>query len=189
MAGIIFVNVGLGKGKTRSCLHLVKRAREDGVGVGGIVSPRIFSGTRLVGYDAIDCATGKKFPLARIHAPENDPDWFTFGHLGYFFSRKGFIRANEILCKTAKLRNSLPVMIVDEVGRLEMKGEGLYSGLMDVVENRVGRESVVVLSCRSDVLGWTQRLVKNRTVPHISWTPGEPEDLWRLVEPSLLGYS
>ena len=189
MSGIIFVNAGVGKGKTKSCLHLVKRAREDGVGVGGIVSPRVFSGTRLVGYDAIDCATGRMFPLARIHAPENDPDWFTFGHLGYFFSRMGFVRANEILCKTAQSPNSPPVMIVDEVGRLEMKGEGLYSGLMDVVDNLVGGESVVVLSCRSDVLGWTQRLLKDHTVPHISWTPGEPEELWWLVEPSLLGSS
>jgi len=182
LPGAILVSAGVGKGKSTSCLYVLGKARSRSIRVGGIISPRKIVGDELVGYDGLDCVTGEVFPLAALAEASEGPDWRRVGQIRYAFSRKGFSRANSILRALASEPREL--MFVDEVGRLEMAGEGLFPGVKALADSPAIVGSVLVFSCRLEALDWAEGLIGEH-IPRVRWSPGEPEELWGLVRDRL----
>jgi nucleoside-triphosphatase THEP1 len=106
-----------GVGKTTLCLELA-RGRAEFL---GIVSPAIFddSGAK-VGFSALCLETGERWDLGRSDIPLDGP---RYGK--YSFSAAGFARAIECLERALRLPDR--VVVLDEIGPLEMQHHGGFA--------------------------------------------------------------
>ena len=141
----IIIHAPIGGGKTHTSQTLVAKAKRHGIQVNGVVSPCIKSGKDTVGYDGVDVAQGESFPLVRLDV-EGD-DWFSYGAMKYRFAKAGFLRANRILSRTMAERG---LVIVDEYGRMEREGEGLYPGFAALTRRL--KSGVLAVACRGDLV-------------------------------------
>lgn len=171
----------IGSGKTCTCLSLAEIARSEGLTVGGILSPRVYHGGELVGYDGLDPSTGEVFPLVRLRSRVGGTDWFIFGQLRYAFSAPGFERANRILTQSAKEINRLSIVFVDEFGRLEGSNLGIHAGASRVAE-ALRDGGVSVFTCRGDMIQTVEGLLRGRAQAVFRREPGGAEAMWRFVQ-------
>jgi nucleoside-triphosphatase THEP1 len=172
---VILVTGGIGTGKTTSLLAVRRWANNQSIGIAGIISPRIFEGEILVGYDALDCATGECFPLARKSGTA-DEDWIAYPGLGYLFSTEGLSRANRLLIDVADDKESV-ITILDEVGKLELGGCGLKPGLDAVLSSAVDRHGILLLSCRLQALDMVGNIAKELDLEAAVWSSEDGIDL------------
>jgi nucleoside-triphosphatase THEP1 len=181
---IIIVSGGIGSGKTTSLIEARRWALESNLGTAGVISPRNFDGDRLIGYDALDCSTGDVFPLARKREYSGSGDWMEFNGLGYLFSAEGFRRANEVLFD-AKQTGS-PVIMVDEIGRLELDGGGLMPGLEAVLASEARWRGTLLISCRLQALEVTMSMARRLKEDVVVWSPGSGDELSRILSSHLI---
>jgi nucleoside-triphosphatase THEP1 len=180
MSCAIIVHGAVGSGKTRACLELAERARTRGIPVGGVLSVRVYQGEELIGYDGLDLASDEAFPLARLRGREDGPDWFVFGSLIYAFSAPGFERANNILMRSAETLSQSSTIFVDEFGRLERAGLGIYPGALRVAEKlRIG--GIAVFACRSDMVDAVEALTRGQAQDIFRYEPKDLEAIWGTV--------
>jgi len=187
MSCVVIVFGEIGSGKTTACLKLAEKARTTHVPIGGILSVRIYRGGELIGYDGLEPASNTAFPLVRLKNRAVGPDWFTFGHLKYSFSKKGFERANDILMSSAQILDQPSIVFVDEFGRLEKAGSGIYPGAARITESLRDR-GVVIFACRTDMVDVVEGLVKGRVDYIFRWEPMDVESLWQRVRGCLMGF-
>lgn len=105
-----------GVGKSAFLAALAARLRGRGVSVGGIVSPGLWDGATRAGFDLEDLADGRREPLSRRDGPAHWPALtgpFRFSPAGVAFGRAALARTGDT-----------DVLIVDEVGPLELSGGG-----------------------------------------------------------------
>jgi len=110
----VLIAAGIGGGKTTAGFAIVKRLRAVGVSVGGVLAPRRLEGATTVGYDVLDVATGVRRMLAEL-----GPGDLRAGR--FRLDRDGLAFAHRVI-EQASGRDA--VVIVDEVGRLELSGRG-----------------------------------------------------------------
>lgn len=180
MSCAILVYGPIGSGKTCTCLKLAERARAENINVGGILSMRVYLDGELIGYDGLDPSSGIVFPLARLGGMVDGSDWFIFNHLIYAFSTQGFELANHILKRSAEALNLPSIVFVDEFGRLEREGLGIHPGALRIAESLRGG-GVAIFSCRTDMVGAIERLVRGRVRDLFKEVPGDVEALWSRV--------
>src|SRR5689334_2392243 len=104
-------------GKTTKLVEWSKDKRD----VFGILTP-VVEGKRVF----IDAHTKEQF---RMEAESNEEDVLTIGR--FVFSKKSFERAGNILTKAMKEKNAW--LVVDEIGPLELKGEGFDSIIKQIL--------------------------------------------------------
>jgi molybdopterin-guanine dinucleotide biosynthesis protein A len=110
-----------GSGKTSWCREYIEGRRESGSSVGGILCPAIEQQGQRVGSNAVDLLTGQEIPFARLSrhgsfkAGEKIGD-YTIDRDGISFVRGAIERAVENRCD---------LVVIDEVGPLELSGKGL----------------------------------------------------------------
>lgn len=142
--GQAFLIMGpIGAGKTKAAVALAQGLRAQGLPVGGVVSPRVVKGGQTVGYRVRDLE-GNERPLC-----SRDPPGIEFRR--FFFSPEGLAFANAVLARAAQ---DARVVIVDEVGPLELTGGGLAPGVQAALRS----PAFLVLSVRpwlvGEVLAW-----------------------------------
>ena len=98
-----------GSGKTSLVHRVLERLRETGVRVGGVTQPAIDEAGARTGYRLRDAATGEEIAFAQ-RASE-----------GFTFSEEGWAWAHA---RVAGALAQADCVAVDEVGRLESRGEG-----------------------------------------------------------------
>ena len=170
----------IGIGKTKACLDLAERARAEGSSPRGVISPAVFSDGEQMGYDCLDIFSGEAFPLVRLKDLVEGPEWFHHGNLKYAFSVPGFKRANLILLHSADTIGTLPLVFVDEFGRLERAGLGFYSGAVRVAES-LTPGGVTVFACRTDTVDAVKKLVLGRAREVMEFEPGDADSIWRYI--------
>jgi len=181
MSCAIVIHGPIGSGKTWACLRLEERLRDEGAEIGGVISPRVIQDGELIGYDGLDAASGEAFPLVRLRGMTKDRDWFEFGGMKYAFSRRGFERANEILMKSILKPKRNLIIFVDEFGRLERMGLGLYAGARRVAEE-LEKRGIAVYACRSDVVGAVEELTHGKAGAVYKCKPADVETIWLTME-------
>lgn len=179
---VILVTGDKGSGKTSSLMDVIRWAGERSIPTSGIISPRYFDETDMAGYDALDCRSGKNFELARKPVYAKGNDWVRFGGMGYVFSRTGLDRANRILADAARNRDGLEILVVDEVGRLEMMGEGLAPGLEEVLSSVAGRPRIAIISCRLEAIDMARRKAVEHGFRAKVWSPGDVPGLTEILD-------
>lgn len=151
----------IGSGKTRAVGLLAQTLRERGYAVAGVLSPRVLVGAETVGYLVQDLCTGKSLPLCAASSdravlaslfPGNEPNGEVFRFRRFFFFPKSLAFANAALEKAAR---EAEVIVVDEVGPLELSGEGLAPGLGACLKS----PAVLILTVRPHLLLEVQRLL------------------------------
>jgi nucleoside-triphosphatase THEP1 len=116
---LIFVTGKPQSGKTSMVLELVGKARNHGLSVSGIACPGLWQKNQRSGFELLELDTGTKMLLSRrISGLKPVPFMFDAqsleaGHKALCFER----------CKAAR------VVVVDEVGRLELADSGWAKSL------------------------------------------------------------
>jgi len=113
----VILTGGRGEGKTTLCLALAERARRAGWTVGGIVSPCYGNSRQCEVYTVKDLQSGEERVLARRskQAGTIRVGAFAFEPEGIAFGRQALESAKEA---------NVQLLIVDEVGPLELQGDG-----------------------------------------------------------------
>jgi len=184
MSKAIIIHGAIGAGKTKTCLELVHKAKELGIRVEGVISPRVFEGESLIGYDCQQSSTGEAFPLVRLKEHKVGLDWFHFGGLMYAFSTEGFERANNILIRASIKMTPSTIIFVDEFGRLEDKGQGFHRGA-SAVASKFAEGGVAVFTCRSDLVESVCDLLGRGAPDAVVLDAGDAGSAWEIVRAAL----
>ena len=181
MPNVVLLHGPIGSGKTRTCMDLAKRLRPMHQNIGGILNKRVYQESELIGYDCQDLFFGHVYPLARLHRLVHGPDWFNFGELKYAFSSSGFEKANFALIRSSSEPNIPSIVFIDEFGRLENAGVGVYPGTQKVVESlKYGNDAI--MTCRTDLVENMEELLEGRAQKVFKYEPGDIEKLWNTIK-------
>ncbi len=128
---------GRGSGKTRWCLHLLAQARASGIAVAGVVSPPVYTAGHKTGIDLQDVASGACRRLAERPAPGESG---TAG-LGWRFDPQALRWGNMLLAQLPPC----DVLLIDELGPLEFRGEGGFLAGFQAIAAQQYRLALVVV--------------------------------------------
>ncbi len=123
--GCLIIHGEIGSGKTQFAQNLVTTLTKQQIEVGGIVSPRILQEGETVGYKVRDVKTAKEKLLATLNPPG-----VKIGR--FYLSKQALDFAHTALIWGA---SSAQVVVVDEVGRLELKEQGHAAGLRIILQS------------------------------------------------------
>ena len=147
----------------------------------GILSKRVYRAEELLGYDCLDLESGYVFPLVRLRNQVCGSDWFNFRELKYAFSTSGLKRANRILIGVSKGLNIPSIIFIDEFGRLESAGVGMYPGITKVVES-LKNGNTAIFTCRTDLIEAVEELLTGQAQNVSKCEPGDIERLWNMIQ-------
>ena len=117
----------IGAGKTSVAGHLVAELDEQRVAVGGILSPRIIEAGDTIGYTIRDLMTDEERPFASLDPPGVSVGKFFIAEQGLAFAR----------CAIEQATTSTHTVFVDEVGMLELAGNGLAPALRALLQSQI----------------------------------------------------
>jgi nucleoside-triphosphatase THEP1 len=103
-------------GKTETVRAAAEQLRSSEVSIAGFVQPGEFAEGRKVGFRLRDVATGEEAPLATLLGERSEGEFGT----RFQFSDEGFRLGREALARSA----SESVVIIDELGPVELRGQG-----------------------------------------------------------------
>lgn len=135
-ASMVVIVGARGAGKTTATRHLAQELEERGLKVGGLVQPPLEGEQARVGYDLEDIRSGERIPLARRGAERFD------------FDDSAWSWAEERL---KEAQRTCDVVVIDEVGRLEARGQGHIPAIQSL-DQVPGRARVLVASVREECL-------------------------------------
>ena len=117
----------IGAGKTSVASHLVAELDEQRVAIGGILSPRIIEDGATIGYTICDLMTDEERPFASLDPPGVPVGKFFIAEQGLAFAR----------CAIEQATASTRTVFVDEVGMLELAGNGLAPAVVALLQSQV----------------------------------------------------
>ncbi len=136
-----------GTGKTTWCTELIAAAASVGIAAAGVVAPAVFDGRHKVAIDQTDLRTNTTRRLAtRIRAYRGR---WAFGNdeprRAWEFDDEVIAWINGVFDR--ELSQEAPLVVVDEIGPLELlHGEGVQAALRLIDERRYRLAAVVVRS-------------------------------------------
>lgn len=146
--GRIFLVTGaIGAGKTTYCRRRVEEMQRSGADVAGVLSPARFEAGVKTGIDVVDLRSGERRPLAHLRTVEEGGPGEGVYTRRWRFEPEALAWANQALAAATPC----DLLVVDELGPLELEqGRGWTAGLA-AVETRAYDEALVVV--RADLLG------------------------------------
>ena len=117
----------IGAGKTSVASHLAAKFDEQGTAVGGVLSPRITKDGATIGYTIRDLMTDEERPFASLDPPGVPVGKFFIAEQGLAFAR----------CAIEQATASTQTVFVDEVGMLELAGNGLAPAVKALLQSQV----------------------------------------------------
>jgi len=132
----ILVSGPIGSGKTWSVERATAILRSQGLTVGGVLALRVLRGAQTIGYRVRDLADGGEQDLAALQPPGVPIGRFFLSPDGLAFARRAIDRAI----------GTSDVVVVDEIGRLELAGEGHAKSVRDAITS----SAVPLLVVRDD---------------------------------------
>ena len=145
LMSLVVVTAGKREGKTSYVRRFAEHMTDSGRSVGGIASLAVTVGGRHAGYDLLDLRSGARRPLARLAAAAQIP---TVGQ--FCFDRS----AIEHGCLTVidSVRDGLDFVVVDEVGPLELRGDG-WAPALEVALRECQSGQTLALVVRASLVG------------------------------------
>jgi nucleoside-triphosphatase len=124
-------------GKTRAVAALVEALRAAGTPVGGVIAEAELHEGRKVGYAFRDVMSGERVPYAvRLPSSAAAPEPVPGSGLGYTFLGTGLAFGCAAISRAVAA--GVAVLVVDEIGPLEMKGAGLWGAVCAAIESFPG---------------------------------------------------
>lgn len=137
---IFIVTGAVGEGKTAWLVRLTGLLKERGIRTGGILALRIMEEGKTTGYDITDILTGERTPFLRQTGDA------TIGVERFTMDEAGF-RAGLRALDPSENR-AMDVFIVDEVGPLELRGQGWSDRIRDLINET---RAIVILAVRKNL--------------------------------------
>ena len=125
----VFILTGtIGQGKTTYLKNLIGYFRQKGITIGGIYSPRVVKNRETIGYDIIDINTDEREIFLRQDSNNHNMKIGRF-NINLEGLQKGI--------KAIKGSNNLNtrIVVIDEVGILELQNQGWASNIEELVRN------------------------------------------------------
>jgi len=113
-------------GKTSFLKKTVYRLVENNIPVEGFLSVAVLGNHMTIGYDLYDLKKEKTIPFIRMNGKTG---WQRVG--AFFFIPQSLEKAKEIILKS----KSTNILVVDEIGPLELSGEGLWPALKKIISD------------------------------------------------------
>jgi nucleoside-triphosphatase len=124
---ILFITGPQGGGKTTFVKELAALLKKSGFSTGGFIAEGYWENNLRSGFDIVEIGELNKELLCNTIAGKGDEKFHRF-----FFKQKGLQFGNQILEKTA---GKNLVVIIDEVGALELQGRGWANALEKLIKN------------------------------------------------------
>ena len=128
-------------GKTSALWEIFQSSRNFGLDVAGFIEKALFEHENRIGYDFFDLLTQETCPVARKN-----------GDHGYAFDEAAWEWV-KIRLKTSETH---PILIVDELGRLEAQNQGMMPSLIESLQNHPRH---LITSVRQDAIHQIESLV------------------------------
>lgn len=128
-AEIILLTGKRGSGKTTAILKLAAELQGNGYSIAGIAAPAVVQEDKRTGFLIRDLSNGEEVPYAS-RTGESHGD----NPIPFFFSKEGQAFGNRILEQESAIESDL--FILDEIGPLEMKGEGWAGAFNKILQLR-----------------------------------------------------
>jgi nucleoside-triphosphatase THEP1 len=133
---VIFILTGaVGSGKTAILKALTSSLRGVAIAFDGFLSLRVMENESGVGYDLLDLKSGQSEPFLRVNGK---PEGQRVG--SYSVLPQGLALAERIINRS----RAADLLIVDEIGPLELAGKGLWPALREAMKNVQRRFCLVV---------------------------------------------
>jgi len=155
-------------GKTTLLLRVAADLEERGVTLCGFLSPAVRKDGAPAGYDLFDLRKKRTRPFIRR---EGEEGWQRSG--SHYFLPQGLAAAKNIISRSG----GADLLVVDEVGPLEMKGLGIWPALALVLARGGGR---CLLVARERVAAHLVRRLKDAEVKVFNAADGGVQS--RIVE-------
>ncbi len=125
---IFIISGAVGEGKTTQISKIVEFLKAQNIPVGGILSPRRMENDTTIGYDVVDIATSHRKQFLTL---TTDPDQRSIGN--YAIHPSGLQAGQAALTLEINHRNK--VVVIDEVGKLELDNKGWANSLNELVDH------------------------------------------------------
>lgn len=158
---ILIVHGPIGSGKSNRAEQITNRAKTNGYRVYGVISRRVLRGSETVGYDGYYPQTQRTHQMVYRDTMVSGPEWKQLRG-PFLYNEHAFQLANDSLNEAAHLMDEKTLAVVDEYGHLEVRGFGLYPGLLKVIETLRGGGKLLIL-CRTDKVDNVLRLFTGET--------------------------
>ena len=124
---IFIISGPVGGGKTTFTKNIIEFLKDQEIKSEGILSDRITGGSETLGYDIIDISTGKREVFLRENEKTGNEK------IGKFYiSPKGLAKGRSILEELTTYITG--IVIIDEVGLLELQGRGWHDSISELLE-------------------------------------------------------
>lgn len=137
----VIVTGAIAEGKTAFLGELTGILQERGVAVGGILAPRLVEGETTTGYDILDISSGDRKPFLRLTGP------VTIGVERFSLIDEGYRAGIDALDPERNSGSS--VVVVDEAGPLELRGQGWSSRITELLQAPL---PVIIIAVRNSLV-------------------------------------
>jgi nucleoside-triphosphatase THEP1 len=148
---VIIISGEKHSGKTTFTKKVVEYLKVDGYKIGGFLAPGYFEKNSRSAFDLQSVENGETSPLCSIHFTEGDV-------AGPFRFDKTGIEFGESLLAFSAVSDK-HIVVIDEVGPLEMNGKGWSVGLKNMLDNS---ETAIMLVVRA---GLVEAVKKQFAIP------------------------
>lgn len=124
---VFIISGSLGEGKTTFTKKLVDFLKDKNITAGGILAERLMNGSTTTGYDIINIETGEREAFLREDEKCGSE---TIGK--FYICPKGLSTGKAIL--SSLVYRGTGIVIIDEVGLLEIQGRGWYDSINQLFE-------------------------------------------------------
>jgi len=139
-------------GKTNLLNRSVARLKKQKFGLDGYLSLAVVRGGETIGYDLFDILTEKTTPFLQKTGKKSWP------RIGSYFILPGTLKKAQEKIQRCSPRH---VLVVDEVGPLEVRGQGVWPALSGVLKEQ---SRAFLLVVRRPILEQFLGLLKGSTV-------------------------
>lgn len=172
---VVIISGGVESGKTTFLRKLSEELNNSGKSVCGFISPRILDGTRTVGYSIENIASGELLPFLQETKMEVNEETKSIGK--YSINSETECKAKQIL--NDALVEGADIIMVDEVGRLELRGDGWHKELKHLLQTNTG---TLVLSVRDTFIDAVIEYFEMENVEVYQVQNSSPEEIVGLVK-------
>ncbi|HEX9903317.1 MAG TPA: nucleoside-triphosphatase [Acidobacteriota bacterium] len=152
---ILILTGGVHSGKTSLLKNAIAFLQGRQVRLAGYLSEPVREGERILGYDLVEIGGGR-FPFLRAgRVPDRQ-------QVGPFFLEREGLRQAERIIRQAPQGD---LLIVDEVGPLELEGRGVRPALEKALSSRPGPVLLVIRESILDELVASLGLQSARVIP------------------------
>lgn len=134
----VFIVTGkIGEGKTTYTRNLVDVLKRNNITVGGIISERTMTETQTIGYNLVDVETNATKVLMRIGGETG------LERVGRYAIYPEAIEKGISIIKTSLL-DKRKIVVIDEVGILELENRGWASCIQDLIQSSANHLLIAV---------------------------------------------